>query len=362
MNYKHVVIAMTALSLSAASVSLRADEAAQAQTQTPPLELKHETRIETIAVSPDGKTLASVTIERKADKGANILHLWNLEDGQPGKSWEVVDSDIKALAFSRDAKILAIGGKGGITLWSVDGQQKKVLMGHTGSVGSLAFSPDGKTLASGSIKQLDGKQTSEIFLWDIQTFTKRELPITVPERTSFMAIMPALGFSADGTQIAAPQSHFVVGVWDTATLQLKRSVGDQTVRGVVTAVALSPDGKVVATGHMGHNLRLWSVQTGQQQAALLNLKANWDGRGSSGVVTGLAFQADGKTLISAGSNEKGAGGEAELFVWNWPDGQVQRSLIAPENDAIKLFDASSDGQIMATGTSLDPIIKVWRIR
>jgi WD40 repeat protein len=371
MNQKKVVLrvafAVAAFSISAGiSVKARADENAAPVPPAPALELKHPARVEVIALSPNGKNLASLTNEPGANRTTPVLRVWSLETGQVSKSWDVLKWElangvIKSMAFSPDGKILATGGKGFISFWNTDGQQQKTFKGHTGNVESLTFSPDGKVLASAGVQKAGGNPQSELLLWNMATGTKRELPVEMPERSSFMTVAPTLRFSFDGSLLVAPQSHFVVGIWDTTTLQRLKSMTDKSVRGVITAVAISPDKKTVATGHTGHNLRLWDAQSGQPQAVLLDVKPNWDGNGPSGGVNGLAFKADGKGLVSAGANQEGGGGEGELLVWAWPDWQKKLSLIPPGTDGIRLFDTSADGKTVATVETLDGTIKVWRI-
>lgn len=361
MNQKYLTFTAVLCVFTCTTISLRAQEPTKAKVSPPFLELKHEQRINAMSIAPDGKALASVTTELQKGKPTNMLRLWDLENGQLKQSWGLGRDVSQAVAFSADGKMLAIGSGKTITLWRSEGQQKKALGTHTENVECLAFSPDGKTLASAGLKRLEEKPVSELFLWDLSTGSKRELPVTVPENVSFVAVQPALAFSADSTRLVAPQSHFSVGIWDVTTTKLKIALGNDTVRGIVTAVAISPDGKVITTGHMGHNLRLWNAETGQQEAVLLDIKQNWSGNGPSGVVNGLVFQPDGKTLISAGANQEGAGGEAELLVWDWPRRQQNRSLLNPPSDAIKLFAASTDGKVVATVDGWTHTIKVWRI-
>src|SRR5437868_3194366 len=100
---------------------VRADEIAPLASTTPVnsepiLTLKHENRVDGLALSADGKTAAGATFKFNAGKGVPVVWLWNLQTGQPIKSWEITEG-LTALALSPDGKTLATGGKGTITLW-----------------------------------------------------------------------------------------------------------------------------------------------------------------------------------------------------------------------------------------------------
>ena len=211
---------------------------------------------------------------------------------------------VYSVAFSPDGKTLASGEHqdGIIRLWEVrTGQLKAALMGGRGSVCSVAFSPDGKTLASGAYRV---STLGVVQLWDL-TSGKVKLEIHA-QPTGEVAFSPDAKLLASTGRPTGErgQSEALVRLWDAQTGELKRTwkVGGEG-RDVAGAVAFSPDGRLVASGsgvgEHAHQQRpgtlyLWDVGTG---------RSLWEQVCHDGDVTSVAFLPDGKTLVS-GSRDK----------------------------------------------------------
>ena len=168
-------------------------------------------------------------------------------------------ASVLAVAFSPDGKVLASGSNDNtIKLWDVaSGRELRTLSGHTRRVQSVAFTPDGSTLASGS-------DDNTIKLWDVAS--GRELR-TLSEHI----LVDSVAFSPDG-KVLASGGFGGIKLWDVANGRELRTLR-HTDTDDVKSVAFSPDGKVLASGSRD-GIKLWDVGSGSMLRALSG-RADW---------------------------------------------------------------------------------------
>lgn len=196
--------------------------------------------ISTLVFSPTEETLAI------ANEDGTII-IWSLKDNSerlvlyPG-------TRLYSLAFSPDGKILASEGSGAvIKLWNVvTGQELKSFEGHKADIYSLAFSPDGKTLASGSLDKT-------IRLWDVETGREPKM------LASHEKVVTSVTFSPDGRTLASGSHDMTIRLWDVATGQeLLMMLGHTEL---INSITYSPDGQLLASA--GEAIKIWQVETGR---------------------------------------------------------------------------------------------------
>jgi WD40 repeat protein len=244
---------------------------------------------------------------------------------------------VKSVAFSPDGKTLASGGADKtVKLWdAATGQERATLTDNPGAVDSVAFSPDSKTLASASANaEAPWNNPGEVRLWDVASGQKRA---TLSGHTGGVF---AVAFSPDGKTLASASADKTVKLWDAATGRVQATVNGHT--SWVLNVAFSPDGKTLASASADRTVKLWDAATGQERAAL---KGH-----TGGPVTSLAFSPDGKTLASGSADRT-------VMLWDAATGQVRATLTGHTGE-VQSVAFSPDGKTLASG-SWDRTVKLW---
>jgi len=239
-------------------------------------------------------------------------------------------SSVLSVAFSPDGKLLATGDVDGlIRLWQVaDGQQLLTLKGHTGWVWTVTFSPNGNTLASGS-------NDSSVRLWDV---AEGYCMGALHGHTSGVW---SVSFSPDGQTLVSSSQDSSIRLWDVLQDNCLRVLDGHT--GGVWAVTFSPDGNTLASGSNDSSVRLWDVRDGEVLRAL---------HGHSSGVRSVAWSPDGQTLAS-GSND------SSVRLWDVRDGEVLRALHGHTSE-VRSVAWSPDGRTLASGSN-DASVRLWDV-
>ncbi|KAH6714535.1 vegetative incompatibility protein HET-E-1 [Leptodontidium sp. MPI-SDFR-AT-0119] len=235
---------------------------------------------------------------------------------------------VNSVAFSPDGTQVVSGSDDNtVRLWdAATGAALQTLEGHSSSVRSVAFSPDGTQVVSGS-----GDNT--VRLWDAATGAALQ---TLKGHSSLVS---SVAFSPDGTQVVSGSYDYTVRLWDAAT-----GAALQTLKGhigSVSSVAFSPDGTQVVSGSYDETVRLWDAATG---AALQTLEGHSDG------VSSVAFSPDGRQVVSGSEDEM-------VRLWDAATGAILQTL---EGHTVSVMSVafSPDGTQVVSGSG-DKTVRLW---
>ncbi|MCF3608541.1 hypothetical protein L2E81_18910 [Planktothrix agardhii 1033] len=320
--------------------------------------LGHSGSVNSVAISPDGQILVSGSDDK-------TITIWDLSTGQELRTLTGHSESVNSVAISPDGQILvssshtvvsvrtvvnynseshtAVMGNvyntiNKIKIWQLStGQELRTLEGDA-SVLSLAISPDGQILVSGSAD-------NTIKIWQLSTGEELRTLTGHSESVNSVAISP------DGQILVSGSDDKTIEIWQLSTGQKLRTL---TGAGSINSLAISPDGQILASSHtvMGSmgclfdtTIKIWQLSTGEELRTLTVV--DW-------WVNSLAISPDGQTLV--------IGGDYTITIWDLSTGQELGTLTghSEHSDEVKSLAISPDGQTLVSGGD-DGTIMIWRV-
>jgi WD40 repeat protein/serine/threonine protein kinase len=316
----------------------------------------HSATVQNVQFSPDGRRLASLSLDR-------TLRIWDSRTARLTSTLEGQPGNLLAMAFSPDGQTLVSGSNEAVFLWDVQtGRPRRALVGTQRAglqaAGAVAFSPDGSLVATGAMA---------VRFWNAAT---GELVASLP---SIPAGVSSLAFSRDGRHLVSGTRRGEGLVWDVSTFggTVLRRTGQhisgsalnpdgsrmvithgttievlETLSGTTRlawqveadpsepqrALAVSPDGRRLASGWADGVLRIWDLSTGRELAAL---------PGHSGRMTSLDWSPDGQRVISGSM-------DFTARIWEVESRRSVAEFKMP--DPVRDVDYSPDGRWIAIGS------------
>lgn len=237
-------------------------------------------------------------------------------------------NDVNSVAFSPDGKTILSGSSdNSLKLWNLfTDKVVKTLRGHDYPIESIAFSPDGKTALSGS-------QDNTVKYWDLSTGAVLK---TLRGHSDWVR---AVAFSPNGKFALSGSDDNTVKLWNLSSGRVIKTLNEHSQH--VLAVAFSPDGEIVLSASKDRSIKLWNLSTGKIIKTLSEHSAS---------VEAITLSPDGKKVLSASRDQT-------IKLWDLSTGRVIKTLVG-HSDSVESVAFSPDGKTVLSG-SADNTIKLW---
>ena len=288
----------------------------------------HEGDVASLAFSADGAFLVSGG--GAPNQRGEVLY-WNFEKGEARVIRNGLSERILDVSISRDGKVAAAGADGLVRVWNnIVTSEAQVFRGDPQSVHSVAFAPDGFSLASAG-------RSGRVSLWSSSAGLET-LTLSAPGSMRAVGFHPRLPYLATA---GSPRGD--VRVWNLE--HPESPVIFTGHKGGVSAVAFSPDGRFLASGGDDRTVRIVAFPAADKAPLVLE--------GHTALVYSIAYRPDGGLIASAGEDER-------IYLHDPSTGQLVKTLVGHEN-SIRALAFSPDGQWLASG-SWDKTVRLWDLK
>ncbi len=289
--------------------------------QQPSTLMGHGGEVNTIVISPDGKTIISGSDDK-------TLKIWDLNSQKLLRTLEGHTNWVYAIAIGGDSQTIVSGSKDKtIKLWQLAGQQTRTLTGHTSYVNSVAISPDRTKIASGSYDKT-------VKVWNLKTGRVETL------KGHYREVL-TVAISADGKKIVSGGVDKTLIIWDVATLKAQSVLTGHNSD--VNAIALSSDNQQIASVSDDRTIKLWNLNTGREIRTLTEHRAD---------INAIDFSPNNQHIVT-GSDDK------TVKIWDLSTGEAIYTFKG-HRGAVFAVGYSPDGQTLVSA-SADKTIRKWLV-